>query len=457
MDVKAPVSPVGPAQMIIDGEMTAYDSLVVDADFYSNGFHILGCFPDLNHCPEVSVVKATSLSNATDIGASIFYDNQLPDFYFDPTEQSIINQLKLKGNIDVIHPDFTIGNSLDIGEDLEASNMYIGGTTGWKKREKGTGDIIDREFSYVTPENDFKQATAHPKPGVWNWELGDKWIEHCAEINQVVRLHGPISPQCSVWAMEDDRTAEELEQNLIEYMTAQCQRYDAYEHVKWMDVVNETITTKGRWFGPKPGTDKWENPWTIIGYDLSHPLMPPLYIKMAFEIATQHAPNTKLIINQHGGMEDMMWLTVKDLVFYLREQGLRVDGIGWQAHVDTGFENVPYNIERLHELIDWAHSNELSFHITEMNAWLGGEQKDYEAQAKTFAAILEALLEHRLNGEISWNVWNITDGLAWIKNRDKEGTLFDANGEAKPAYYAVQEVLENPPPPRAPLASTPNF
>ena len=148
-------------------------------------------------------------------------------------------------------------------------SLYIGGTTGWKKREQGTGDIIDREFSYVTPENDFKQATAHPKPGIWNWEPGDKWIEHCAEINQVVRLHGPISPQCSVWAMEDHRTAEELEQNLIEYMTAQCQRYDAYDHVKWMDVVNETITTSGRWFGPKSGTDKWENPWTIIGYDLS--------------------------------------------------------------------------------------------------------------------------------------------------------------------------------------------
>ena len=44
-------------------------------------------------------------------------------------------------------------------------------TTGWKKeRNTGTGDIIDREFSYVTPENDFKQATAHPKPG--HMELG---------------------------------------------------------------------------------------------------------------------------------------------------------------------------------------------------------------------------------------------------------------------------------------------
>jgi GH35 family endo-1,4-beta-xylanase len=179
--------------------------------------------------------------------------------------------------------------------------------------------------------------------------------------------------------------------------------------------------------------------------------MPPLYIKMAFEIATQHAPNTKLIINQHGGMEDRMWLTIKDLVFYLREQGLRVDGIGWQAHIDTGFEKDTYNMQRLHELIDWAHSNELSFHITEMNAWVKGENKDYEAQAETFGAILEALLEHRLNGEVTWNVWNITDGLAWIENRDKEGTLFDAKAEAKPAYYAIQEALESPSPPRTPL------
>ena len=78
------------------------------------------------------------------------------------------------------------------------------------------------------------------------------------------------------------------------------------------------------------------------------------------------------------------------------------------------------------------------------------EDKNYDAQAETFGAIIEALLEHRLNGEVTWNVWNITDGLAWIENRDKEGTLFDAKSEAKPAYYAIQEALENPSPARAP-------
>ena len=54
-------------------------------------------------------------------------------------------------------------------EVLPGGPFYIGGTTGWHKRPRGSGVIVDREFGYVTPENDFKQSTVHPRPGVWNW------------------------------------------------------------------------------------------------------------------------------------------------------------------------------------------------------------------------------------------------------------------------------------------------
>ena len=49
-----------------------------------------------------------------------------------------------------------------------AGNVYIGGTTGGRKRPAGSGLIMDREPSYVTPENDFKQSRIHPRPDVWN-------------------------------------------------------------------------------------------------------------------------------------------------------------------------------------------------------------------------------------------------------------------------------------------------
>ena len=328
-----------------------------------------------------------------------------------------------------------------VAEKYPKGNVYIGGTTGWEKLNRGSGVVLDREFSYVTPENDFKQHHIHPSPKKWNWKTADAWVQRCAERNQVLRIHGPISPQCSVWAMQDHRTAAELEQNLVEYMTALCKRYDKYKHVKWMDVVNETVSSKGNWLGPKPGTGKWENPWPKIGFDESDPLRPPLYIKMAFEIANKHAPNTKLIINQHGSMQKPMWEKVKATILYLRKQGLRVDGIGWQAHVNVGWENEKGNVQYFRELIDWSHANNLSFHVTENNVWLRKKEKDYEAQAKTFGAILRILLEKRHSGVVTWNVWNISDGDQWVKTKDLHGCILNDDFSPKPAYYALQREL----------------
>ena len=319
--------------------------------------------------------------------------------------------------------------------------FYIGGTTGWEKLHNGNGTILAREFNYACPENDFKQVAIHPSPGKWNWSKADNWIKYCKKHDQLLRLHGPISPQASRWALDDARTAEELRKNLDEFMTELCKRYNGNPQVRWMDVVNETVLPSGEWFGPKPGVEDWENPWPLLGFDETHPLRPPRYIKRAFEISNQHAPDILQIINQHGGMQDLMWEKVKALVPYLREQGLRVDGIGWQAHINVGWEKDSWNMRRLDELIDWCHENDLSFHITEMNVWLPSRNPDYEAQADTFEAVFKALLDKRKSGEVTWNTWNLSDATAWIQNRHKKGCLFDENMEAKPAYYAIQKCL----------------
>lgn len=331
-----------------------------------------------------------------------------------------------------------------VARNFPDGNVFIGGTTGWRKRARGSGIVLDREFSYVTPENDFKQTVVHPRPDVWNWEFADAWLEDCSTSGQVLRIHGPISPQCSKWAMDDSRTGDELRGMLEEYMTALCQHCNEHDCVKWLDVVNETVLPNGEWHGPKPGTDKWENPWPTIGFDENHPLKPPLYIKLAFEIANRHAPNIGLIINQNGSMQVPMWNTVKATVNYLRDQGLRVDGIGWQAHVTVGWEKTEGNLERLHNLIAWAHANALSFHVTENNVWLK-QKKDYDAQAVTFAEIVRALLEHRHTGIVTWNVWNISDRDQWARTRAWNGCIFDDTFNPKPAYYAIQQLLTSPP------------
>ncbi len=330
-----------------------------------------------------------------------------------------------------------------IKEKYPEGNLLIGGTTGVDLIGSTSGIILNREFSFITPDNDFKQTAIHPEPGVWDWTKPDKWIAEAAANNQIIRMHSPISPQCSEWARDDKRTAAELKQNLEEYMTELCKRYNSSPQVKWMDVVNETVDkTTGNWFGPKTGIADWENPWPNIGYDETDPLKPPLYIKLAFEIANKNAPNIKQIINQHGEMETAAWDKVKATVKYLRNKGLRIDGIGWQAHIDVGWEKVGDNLKKLGELIDWAHANNLAFHITENNVACNGVSiGNWTAQAETFGALVKMIRDKRKSGLVSWNLWQITD--ADGQKAGETPAMFFADGSAKPAYYKVQSILED--------------
>jgi endo-1,4-beta-xylanase len=316
-------------------------------------------------------------------------------------------------------------------------SIIIGGTTGAWLLNSNTGYILDREFSYVTPENDYKQMTIHPDNSSWNWWAAEVWVDHIADNDQILRMHCPIGPQCSSWAMDDERTAEELDTNMCVFLDSLCKRYNGTPGFEYMDVVNETVVG-GAWHENKPGTG-WECPWYMMGLDTNDV---PVYIIKAFEICDSLAPDIKLIYNHHEHPENTAsWNLIKETVLYLKNLGLRVDGIGWQAHVDVGWESES-RLNDLRNLIDWAHSNALEFHVTEANVWLTDTtQENLENQGVTYRAILDVLLEKRGSGKVGWNVWNIDDRYGW--HSEWYGTLFDYYYEAKPAYYAIQAALED--------------
>jgi len=319
--------------------------------------------------------------------------------------------------------------------------------------------IINREFSYITPANLFKQKHVHPGPEVWSWDQADQWVTSARENNQVIRMHGPISPQCSDWAKTDTRTAAELDQNMREYMTELCRHFNKCSDViKWMDVVNEIYAIGdmkdnrtgvikyhvGDWFGPFSGTTQFQNPWTTIGFDESTPLRVPLYIRTAFEIATAEAPNLKLIINQNGQFEPEVWENMKKLVGYLRERNLRVDGIGWQAHLDyPNWEKTPGNLERLSAFIDWCHANNLEFHITEFNIWAQPQDvAKYDDQANTFTEIIRTLVKKRHTGVVAVNLWYMRSDKE-PKNNTKYFKMMPwaYDGTPLPAVARIKEML----------------
>ncbi|MEO0293490.1 MAG: endo-1,4-beta-xylanase [candidate division WOR-3 bacterium] len=335
-------------------------------------------------------------------------------------------------------------------------SIIIGGTTGSQQALGGeVGRILCYEFNYVTPENDFKQEWIHPDNSTWNWSQADAWFTYMKKCKsyygreiEILRMHCPIGPQCSPWARDDSRTPTELDTNMTQFLRAICQKYNDSTQIKYMDVVNETAV-EGSWHKDKPGIPDWECPWYKIGLDTFQlpegKLIIPKYITKAFQIANEYAPDIKLIYNHHEDPTNSSWTLIKKTISHLIDNlGLRVDGIGWQAHVDVGWEKNSNNLTALRNLIDWAHSKGLEFHITEASVWIktGATPENFEKQAVTYRAILDILLEKRFTGKVGWNTWNIQDDFGW--HIEWYPSLFngaDSNYSAKPAYYAIQSAL----------------
>ena len=320
--------------------------------------------------------------------------------------------------------------------------VFIGATLNHIQLGTAVSDLFLKEFNYSTPENCAKQARIHPRPGVWDWHRLDEYLDFADHNNITLRIHGPVSPQVSKWAKEDHRTPEELEKNMIDFFTSLCKKMNNEPSVKWMDVVNETITPEGKWFEEKAGTDKWENPWEQIGRDENDV---PLYITKAFEIANSFAPNVSQVFNQHGGMEPKMWEKVKQTILYLKSEGYRIDGLGWQAHLrsDMNLAMDEKQLKYFSSLIDWAHENDLEFHVTEIDYKIMSNSKNSKSfldQAAAYSNILKVLLEKRNSGVVTFNTWGMVDGKKG-KHHDKDRFIFDRNLQPKPAYFSMKEAL----------------
>ena len=334
-------------------------------------------------------------------------------------------------------------NKLEQSKRKKSSNVLVGATLNYRELNTIKEKLFLKDFNYLTPANAAKQSRVHPNPTVWKWQQIDDFINFSKKHNIQVRLHGPISPQASKWAKQDYRTAEELEAIMIEFTTAFAKKFNNEPTVKWMDVVNETILPNGKWFGPKKGTNKWENPWLKIGLDENGF---PLYILKSFEIATKHATNIKLVYNQNAGMQKTLWDKLKKTVLYLRSKGYRVDGIGWQAHIGLSsstkalIENTDEELRKLSDLIDWAHENNLEFHVTELDYFIEDNNKLVEGrkkQAEFYKKLIETLNEKTKSGVVTLNLWD----LGVRTKKGKEGSfhsIYDSEFNPTPAYKSIK-------------------
>lgn len=329
-------------------------------------------------------------------------------------------------------------------------------------------DLLTREFDQITAENVMKPMHVQPRPGEFTFDAGDR-IANFARDNGMTMIGHTLAwhQQTPAWFTQQPDGAplsrEAALSHLREHIFTVMRHFRG--RVLGWDVVNEATSDKeGEFLRDAPLR-------RAIGDD---------YVAQAFRFAAEADPDTKLYYNDYGAERPPKRERIVRLLNELKRDGVRVDGIGWQAHLGLKWE--PGVDARTHEptRAPWADEIEptiLALHaacpnvmVTELDLdvlpWpatgmgtvLTDENRDaidpfrdgvpdhvHAAQSQLYAELFDAFEKHRDKLSRA-TFWCVNDGQSWLNNWPVKGRtthplLFDRANRPKPAYYAARDAV----------------
>lgn len=178
--------------------------------------------------------------------------------------------------------------------------------------------LLNLHFSSLTSENGLKWSNIHPKEGKYAFEFGDNYVRKGEEMNAFIVGHTLVwHQQVPTWVFQDQDgsflSKEELQDRMNEHIETVVGRYKG--RIDGWDVVNEAFEDDGTW-----RKTHW---YLILGED---------YIAEAFKKANQVDPEAELYYNDYNVWKPEKRQAILKMAQNLREQGIRIDGIGMQGH-----------------------------------------------------------------------------------------------------------------------------
>jgi endo-1,4-beta-xylanase len=291
--------------------------------------------------------------------------------------------------------------------------------------------MLKRHFNSIVAENVMKPGNMQPMPGQFNFEQADKIINFAKENGMDVRGHNLVwHQQVPGWffldlngkkmVSETDPAKREANKKLLlERLETHIQTVVTHykDDVKSWDVVNEVIDDGG---GLR--NSDW---YKITGTD---------YIKVAFETARKYAaPDAKLYINDYNTEVEPKRSSLYNLVKSLKEQGVPIDGVGHQSHIQIGWPSDADIEQTINMFADLGLDNQITELDVSMYGWPVRAYPTYSAipelkfmdQAARYDRLFK--LYEKLGDKIS-NVtfWGIADNHTWLN--DRADVYYDANG-----------------------------
>jgi len=301
--------------------------------------------------------------------------------------------------------------------------------------------IINNEFGSLTPGNGMKWDSTEPNLGQFNFSKGDEIVSIARANGQQVRGHTLVWHQQTPTQVQNlDPTS--LRQAMNNHINTVVTHYRG-QLASW-DVVNEAFNDDG--------TMRQSFWLQKLGSG---------YIADAFRAARAADPNVKLYYNDFnieglGAKSDAVF----NLVRSFQQQGVPIDGVGFQTHLAVQFpfpNQMQQNLQRFASLgLDVA--------VTELDVrmQLPPDTNKVNTQNTYYRNVVNACLA--VTRCVGITEWGFTDKYSWIPGvfpGEGSAHLADENFNLKQAYNTVRDALGGgssdttpPTPPGTPTAST---
>lgn len=312
--------------------------------------------------------------------------------------------------------------------------------------------LIKNQFNSITAENCMKSGELQPEEGKFDFDLADQFVKFGEDNDMYIIGHTLVwHSQAPNWFFTDkdgkDVSREVLIERMKNHIYTVVGRYKG--KIKGWDVVNEAIEDDGSWRKTKF--------YDIIGED---------YIKLAFQFANEADPEADLYYNDYSMAHEGRRNTVVKLVNDLKSEGIRIDGVGMQGHMDLTFPRLE-DFEK--SMLAFAETG-VKLMITELDVTVlprpdrnvGAEISatfEYQQKLNPYAEGLPDSVSTALNSRYNEifklflkhsdkiervTLWGAYDGQSWrndwpVRGRTDYALLFDRNFQPKPAVKAIIE------------------
>ncbi len=266
-----------------------------------------------------------------------------------------------------------------------------------------------------------------PQQGQFTFTGADQLVNWAIANGKSVRGHTLIADQQNPSYVTDPKTLlllphqwtrDELIGVMREHILAVVGHFRG--RISEWDVVNEAFNADGSW-----KNSLW---YRIIG---------PGYVTLAFRFAHEADPQAKLFYNDSGyetggPHTDAVYALVRGL----RQQGVPIDGVGFESHFTSDTGNLT---ERMRPVMAAFAALSLSEEITELDVDTTFSSADkFAAEAEIYRQVAHACVEQIACQRVT--VWGYTDRYSWIGS-DRLPLPFDATYQPKPAWTALQSEL----------------